>query len=381
MRPGRAPLAILVLVGATAATGAIYVKPEVKMVPVERLLRNLEAQARARPDDADVRVNLGRLHGMAYALDTDSAPVVTIGPREDVWYGFEPKIVPYRTDAKPRSAAAAGHLKAAIEWYEAALAIDASNLTARLGLGWTLEQQGRTAEAIAAYRRVVRDAWPMEKEVERARLGQNFYTREAAEYLIRLLDAEKDRAEIDELRARIEKLQRLPRPITPLVLPLGGASAAHELVDMDASVPFDGDGSGLSRRWTWITRDAAWLVHDPSRLTRIESVLQLFGNATFWLFWRNGFEPLAALDDDADGELSGTELRGLALWHDRNGDGASDASEVRPLDAYGIVGLRYAHEPGDGFLVAAIGRGVVRFADGRRADLFDVILRPARRVS
>jgi tetratricopeptide (TPR) repeat protein len=370
-----------VAVALTVTAGAIYVKRDVTDVPIDRLVKNLEAEAHAKPADAAVRVNLGRLHGMAYALDTQSAPVVTLGAREDVWYGFEPKIVPYRADAKPRSEAAIAHLREAIRWYEAALEIDPSNLTARLGLGWTLEQQGRRAEAIAAYRRVIEEAWPKEQKIERAALGQNFYTPEAAEYLIPLLDPDKDRSEIVELRERIAKFGRIPRPITPLAIPLGAAASPHELVDMDAAVLFDGDGSALPRRWTWISRDAAWLVHDPARSGRIQSALKLFGNVTFWLFWRNGFEPLAALDDDRDGELQGGELRGLALWHDRDGNAACSTGEVRPLDVHGITGLRYTHEPGDGFLVVAVARGAVRFSNGRRADLVDVILRPARRVS
>jgi tetratricopeptide (TPR) repeat protein len=378
----RLPASVLLLaVAVTVTTGAIYVQRDVTDVPIDRLVKNLEAEARAKPADAAVRVNLGRLHGMAYALDTGSAPVVTLGTREDVWYGFEPKIVPYSADAKPRSEAATGHLAEAIRWYEAALAIDPSNLTAWLGLGWSLEQQGRKAEAIAAYRRVIEEAWPKEEKIERAALGQNFYTPEAAEYLIPLLDPDKDRAEIEELRGRIAKFGRIPRPITPLAIPLGAAASPHELVDMDAAVLFDGDGSALPRRWTWISRDAAWLVHDPARSGRVESALRLFGNVTFWLFWRNGFEPLAALDDDRDGELQGAELTGLALWHDRDGNAVSSTGEVRPLDAHGILGLRYAHEPGDGFLITAVSRDAVRFSNGRRADLVDVILRPARRVS
>jgi tetratricopeptide (TPR) repeat protein len=374
-------LAMIAILAASTAAGARWVVPEIKTVPVARLVRNLETRAQTRPDDVGVRVNLGRLHGMAYALDTESAPVMAGGPSDDAWYGMDPKIVPYVAEPKQRAALGAKHLDEAVRWYEAALAIDPSNLTARLGLGLSLDQKKRPAEAIAAYRRVIEEAWPKEQKVEQIGLGQNFYTVEAAGYLVPLLDPEKDRAEIQELKTRIDKVGRLPRAITPLVIPLGASAAPHELVDMTAGVLFDGDGTALPRRWTWISRDAAWLVHDPSRSGQIGSALQLFGNVTFWLFWRNGFEPLGALDDDRDGELRGPELRGLALWHDRNGNGASDTGEVRPIERHAIVGLRYAHEPGDGFLIAAVGRGAVRFADGRRTDLVDVILRPARRVS
>jgi tetratricopeptide (TPR) repeat protein len=374
-------LVLIAILAASTATSARYLIPEVKNVPVARLVKNLETRAEARPEDAAVRVNLARLHGMAYALDTESAPVKAAGPSDDAWYGVEAKIIPYTAEARERTATAAKHLTEAIRWYEAALAIDPTNLTARLGLGWSLDQKKKKPEAIAAYRRVIEEAWPKEQKVKDINIGQNFYTVEAAGYLIPLLNAEKDAAEIAELKARIAQIERLPRAITPLVIPLGAAAAPADLVDMDAAVIFDGDGTALPRRWTWISRDAAWLVHDPARSRKIESALQLFGNVTFWLFWQNGFEPLAALDDDRDGEVRGPELRGLAIWHDRNGNGQSDAGEVRPIEDHAIVGLRYAYVPGDGFLIAAVGRGAVRFADGRRTDLVDVILRPARRVS
>lgn len=57
------------------------------------------------------------------------------------------------------------------------------------------------------------------------------------------------------------------------------------------------------------------------------------------LFFENGYHALATLDDDGDGELAGRELRGLALWQDRNGDGVSDDGEVKPVGAYGVVSL------------------------------------------
>ena len=265
--------------------------------------------------------------------------------------------------------------------HEDALKIEPTNLTAQLGLGWSLEQKGRTQDAIAAYRKVIAAAWPDESQATRAGLGKNFHVAEAARYLIPLLDPDRDRAEIAELQSRAAKLERLPRPITPLVVPLTASASAREIVDLDNAVAFDADGSGLVRSWTWISRDAGWLVHDPKRSGKIESALQLFGNVTFWLFWRNGFDALAALDDDRDGEIRDRELEGLALWRDANADGVSGAGEVKPLAEHGIVSLRCRYEEGDGFLTAAIAPGGVRFTGGRRADLVDVILRPSVRVS
>jgi len=36
------------------------------------------------------------------------------------------------------------------------------------------------------------------------------------------------------------------------------------------------------------------------------------------MFWRDGFEPLAALDDNRDGKLTGSEIWGIGVWRDAN---------------------------------------------------------------
>jgi hypothetical protein len=131
----------------------------------------------------------------------------------------------------------------------------------------------------------------------------------------------------------------------------------------------------LPRRWTWISSRAGWLVHDPGGTGEITSALQWFGNVTFWLFWENGYQALAALDDDADGVLAGDELRDLAIWHDRNGNGTSDRGEVRPLSTHGIVALSCRYEESDGLMFAAMAPEGVRLADGRTRPSYDVMLR------
>ncbi|WP_273794067.1 hypothetical protein, partial [Brucella intermedia] len=58
-----------------------------------------------------------------------------------------------------------------------------------------------------------------------------------------------------------------------------------------------------------------------------------------------GYAPLAALDDNHDGTLTGKELDGLALWHDANGNGVADPGEVKPLSAYGIIAVSTKWRP------------------------------------
>jgi hypothetical protein len=88
------------------------------------------------------------------------------------------------------------------------------------------------------------------------------------------------------------------------------------------------------------------------------------------MFWRDGFQALAALDDNRDGWLSGDELKGVAVWIDRNQNGKSDAGEVISLREAGIekIGVEAAMEDG----ILSHPQGVV-FSDGRRAPAYDWI--------
>ena len=383
--PGRWIVGTMVamLFAVASRVDGIYIGAETRRVPVARLAGNLEQQLKSSPKDASLHVKLARLYGMAHAVNGEDLPVTTgKSGADELWFGHEPNLVPYRQKpGETRSEAARGYLKRAIEHYRMALDLEPDNQLARLGYGWSLQQAGDTPGAIAAYRAVIEKAWPKEQTVTMAQLGQRFYTLEAGEYLIPLLDPKSDAKEIAELRSRISKLQAVPRPITPIAIPLRDGATVVSIVDIDAQVRFDADGSGRQRRWTWISPDAGWLVYDAEKTGRISSALQWFGNATFWLFWTNGYEPLAALDDNNDGELAGEELRYLAVWHDRNRDGVSDRGEVRPLKEHRIVGLSCRFVAGDGLLVAAQSPNGVRFEDGRLRPTFDVILRPAWSVS
>ena len=97
------------------------------------------------------------------------------------------------------------------------------------------------------------------------------------------------------------------------------------------------------------------------------------------MFWDTGYEALAALDDDRDGRLSGKELAGLALWHDANGNGVSDAGEVKPLADYGIVALscKAVRDPNHPDRIAYSPAGVT-FRDGTTRPTFDLVLHTAK---
>ena len=181
----------------------------------------------------------------------------------------------------------------------------------------------------------------------------------------------RDADEIADLKDRQKTLSTMARAVTPILIPLTDGTELADLVDLNAAVTFDLDGGGLVQKWQWITPKAAWLVFDADGRGQITSGLQMFGNVTFWIFWRNGYEALRSLDDDNDNVIRGSEMRGLALWHDSNGNGASDPGEVRTASEWNISALSCEHEIHlSGVSWSPQG---VTFSDGRTRPTYDWI--------
>ena len=370
--------------------GAMFVQPLLDNVPIDRLIANLEKLSREDPSDMALRLNIARAHSMAFAYKTDTAQVWRGHEKDGVWIGHEPKHTQFIVKKAADAAAdqiARTHLNRAIAGYREILKLAPPvaapqpgvpgrlDLVAQLGLGWCLVQSGEREAAIAELRRVIERASPREPNTTLVFQGQRSLTEEAIRYLVPLLDPDKDREEIRALRDRASELARAPRPITPIAVPLRPGLTALEITDNDARVLFDADGSGLPKRWTWITPDAGWLVYDQLGTRDVGSALQLFGSVTFWLFWENGYRALRALDDNGDRRLEGVELTSLAIWRDRNRNGLSEPGEVQPLNAWGIVSLSCEYDidathPDE---IPFSPRGVT-FRDGSSRPTFDVIL-------
>lgn len=360
---------------------AMYIMPDLVNIPVERLIKNLETFARNDPRNVEVRFNLARAHAMAFALRTDSAQIWKGREEAGVWFGYEPQHIPFTVKPIKDSArlkAANAHLAKALERYAEVVELAPDNLAAALGYAWCVEQSGDKRKAIKEYRKVIKVAWEKEKDTKQAGLGWHSVTAEAAGYLIPLLDRDQDREEINGLQERIKQMGAVLRPITPIVISMRDGLTARDLEDHSARVMFDADGTGVKKPWTWITRDAGWLVYDPHNTGKITSGLQFFGGVTFWMFWENGYQALAALDDDGDGMLKGRELKGLAIWQDLNGNGVCERGDVKPLSEWGIVALscRYVRDAQRPDRIAYSPRGVF-FRDGFSRPTYDIILHPA----
>jgi tetratricopeptide (TPR) repeat protein len=379
LRVGETWLLVFALTLLSPSIQARYRNPDLVNIPVERLIKNLEALAIKDPKDVQVRFNLARVHAMAFALKTDTAQIRKDDEKAGAWFGYAPANVPF--DVKPTNdknelRIARRHLAESIKRYEEVLKLSPDNLVARLGYAWSVEQSGQKQRAIKEYRKVIEAAWEKEKEMRRAPLGWHSVTAEASGYLIPLLDPDRDKKEIKTLEDRRDQTSRLPRPVTPVVVPLSNGLDVRDLEDHSANVAFDADGTGLKKNWSWITKDAGWLVFDPHRTGKVDSALQLFGGVTFWMFWENGYQALGALDDDGDAVLKGKELHGLAIWQDVNANGVCEPGEVKPVASWGVVAIscRYVRDAKHPDRIAYSPEGVY-FRDGSTRPTYDIILR------
>lgn len=370
----------VVWLGSLGASQAMYAWRQTQEVPIERVLTNLERQLSTDPNNPANLYHAARIHSMAWFNGTQMVVVLTntLTPQLAPWDDGISNKNNAGTNVSPQNAGHSADLTKAIAYYERAAEAMTKGTNAttyrwldcpiHLGLAWCLEQAGRREDAIKAYRKALIFAWDKEihdqptlKEQaqwswDQIRAKKNpltrpppnghiapapavFYSQEIIRYLLKILDPVKDAKEIAQLKTDQQMLSKIPRGITPILVSLDAHTPLARLVNPSARVQFDLDGSGLPRDWGWITPKAAWLVFDKGSAGRITSGLQMFGNVTFWIFWRDGYEALSALDDNGDGILRGKELNGISLWEDANGNGICEPGEVHPVTDYGVVAI------------------------------------------
>ncbi len=183
----------------------------------------------------------------------------------------------------------------------------------------------------------------------------------------------REQKRLAEIEAGLETLNAIPTWVTPLLIPDGRETKLGELFD-GATANFDLCGARIQQTWEWPTADASFLVWDPECSADIRSGRQLFGSATWWMFFEDGYHALEALDVDGNGWLTGSELEGLSVWRDADRDGHSSASEVQTLGERGIVALATTADGIDG-LSPTCSRGVM-FSDNALRPTFDWVTSP-----
>jgi hypothetical protein len=105
-----------------------------------------------------------------------------------------------------------------------------------------------------------------------------------------------------------------------------------------------------TKPWDKKTGGDGMLVWDKDGDGKITSGKELFGHVdvngknTF----KNGYEKLAHyFDKDKDGVVKGSELKGLKIWEDRNGDGITQKGELVELEKHGIRKLNTQFDASD----------------------------------
>lgn len=145
---------------------------------------------------------------------------------------------------------------------------------------------------------------------------------------------------IAAIQTNLAALEALPvGAVTPIVFSLQQQGTLADLLAPTTTVSFDLDGDGRPENRPWVRPTTGFLVWDAARTGRITSGRQMFGSVTWWMFFKNGYRALDVLDDNRNGWLEAGELDGLAVWFDRNADGASDPGEVVPVESLGIEAI------------------------------------------
>lgn len=113
------------------------------------------------------------------------------------------------------------------------------------------------------------------------------------------------------------------------------------LKNWNNKIDYDVNGDGTVDRTQWTakgTRDA-FLVYDNNQDGKISGneLMNEGGIDGRKDVYKTGWEKARALaDKNGDGKLTGAELNGFQVWQDANGDGVTDAGELKSLGSLNI---------------------------------------------
>ncbi|MGA0599282.1 calcium-binding protein [Caulobacter sp. KR2-114] len=158
----------------------------------------------------------------------------------------------------------------------------------------------------------------------------------------------------------------------PLVLDLNGDGL--NLTRQDVGTYFDIDNDGFAERTGWVAPTDGFLARDLNGNGKIDGGAELFGDAT-----ASGFTALAALDSNHDGKISSADaaFASLVVWQDMNGNGVTDAGELKTLTDLGITEISLTTGAPATSLVngnTVTATATVTYADGKSGTIGNVQL-------
>jgi hypothetical protein len=332
-------------------------------VPTDRLIANITAYLEENPENAEAHYLLARVHYMSYVNRLDHVRSNDPGSAEKLPRLVDPRQYGKAEGEKIDEAKAIEHAKQAFAYFGKAIELDENNAMYHLGLAGLYEQsaplaskidpnpdreEGDTKAVVPESDRFIQSAakqnlaaYKLDREAAIAKdsIFLPFYpvAYEAGKAYLRLI-AEHDLSPADDdivgqIKTDLAAIDSKPKAITPIVFRIEGdkPTALDQLISENTIVHFDLDADGVAERRPWVNPDTAILVWDPDNTGTITTGEQLFGNMTFRMLFSDGYRAMDSLDDNRDGKLADEELKGLALWHDRNSNGVSDPGEVTPI--------------------------------------------------
>lgn len=389
-------LPLLLLTASNAQ--AMFARPQ--FVPVDRLAENAKTYSAAHPDDAEALYILARIHYLAFSLKRDHIPELPFregdkpnpAPQWMVGWGHEEKPGHSLNDE-----ALLDHAVQSIQAFQAALQRSPKNGLYALGLA-SLEEElirwRKSADGVqlpSAVKEITEDsarewyakaftlAMPADSRLKNMPLEgvRGITAFEAASGLVRMGQGNTPHHVWRQAKSSIEKFQTLPmREITPIVFSLRPGTKLAELIDAKRTVDFDLRGYGTKELWPWVQPELGFLVWDPAETGVITSARQMFGSYTFQIFWRDGYQALAALDDNRDGVLSGPELQGIRVWFDLDRDAKSNPGEVLSLEKLQVDQIATVATAQEGDCL--MNRAGIRFRDGTVLPTWDWVVSPVR---
>lgn len=160
---------------------------------------------------------------------------------------------------------------------------------------------------------------------------------------------------------------------TPLVVKFDNAPV--EFAPAAAGTSFDIAGAGECTSHDWPSAATPWLALDRDQSGSIDSGAELFGSGTVLSGGdkaSNGFEALAELDTNGDGQISRADedFASLVLWSDYDGDKRSTFAEAPTAQSMGLlsIDLDYRVDAScDGRGNCEVERATFRFVDDHGA--------------
>ena len=173
---------------------------------------------------------------------------------------------------------------------------------------------------------------------------------------------------------------------SPIVLDLNGDGV--QTVDTAQGVQFDMSGDGHKQSVGWVDKHDALLVRDINHDGRINNGTELFGSDTVLKNGQkagDGWGALADMDSNADGKIDAQDaaFADMQVWVDANGDGVTDAGELRGLIDAGIQSIDVTHANSNTTQNGNVlfGTGQFTKADGTSAALTDAWFQVARTLA